>query len=443
MNQPMISQIIFAFITAATIYVAYKLYSKVLLGIGLGKGDWPQDHPAKRRKQMLLIAFGQKKMFKRWIPGVLHFFIYTAFLLTQVELLEMVIDGLLGTHRILRHLLGPLYVFVVGSIEVLSVLALIGTTVFLIRRNILKLKRFHNPEMKGWPFKDANLILLGEILLIAGLFMMNGAETVLSEDHPFFPFSSVFGPMVFGSMTEGSLHFFQHAGWWLHMLVVYGFILYLPFSKHLHILFAFPNTYYAKLSPPSEMENMPEVEQEVKSMLGLLDEEVPMSEDIPEFGVKDIFDLPKTTLLAAYTCTECGRCTDNCPANITGKKLSPRKIMMDIRDRVDEVATNIRAGKHLKDNMEDAPISQRYDDGKTLHDYISPEEIFACTTCMACIEACPVLIRPMDPVLELRRYHILTLAAGPQDWLPMFTSLENNGCVWQIPDSRLKWAEEL
>ncbi len=439
----MIARIIFVFITFATFFIAYRLYSGIILGIQLGKGAWPSDHKERRWRQMLRIALGQKKMFKRWIPAILHLFIYLAFLLTQIELLEMIIDGFAGTHRILRLFLGPVYVLVVGSIEILSVLALVATVAFLIRRNILKISRFHKPEMKGWPFKDANLILLGEILLITGLFMMNGAEVVLSSDSPAFPFSSIFGPMVFGRMSEEQLHLFQHMGWWLHMLVVYGFILYLPFSKHLHILFAFPNTYYAKLSAPSEMENMPEIEAEVKSMLGLTTDSGDMSEEIPEFGAKDIFDLPKTSLLAAYTCTECGRCTDNCPANITGKKLSPRKIMMDIRDRVEEVRQNIENGEYLKDENNGKPIKERYDDGKSLLDIISPEEIFACTTCMACIESCPVLIRPMDTILELRRYHILTLAGGPQDWLPMFTSLENSGSVWQIAESRLKWADEL
>ncbi len=438
----MLERIFFIIVTLITIYLAFKYYKKVFLAINLGKGAFPSDHKKARRLQMLRIAFGQKKMFKRWIPGVLHFFIYTAFLFTQIELLEMIIDGVAGTHRILRQLLGPIYLLVVGSIEVLSVLALIGTSIFLIRRNILNLSRFHKPEMKGWPFRDANLILLGEILLISGLFMMNGSEVILDAEAPFFPFSTYFGPICFAGLSDGTLHILHSAGWWLHMLVVYGFILYLPFSKHLHILFAFPNTYYAPLAPASEMENMPEIADEVKSMLGLIEDSGEMSEDIPEFGVKDIFDLPKTTLLAAYTCTECGRCTDQCPANITGKKLSPRKIMMDIRDRADQVATNILHGQYLHDQEESKPLSQRYDDGKSLHDFISAEEIFACTTCMACVEACPVLIRPLQPILELRRYHILTLAAGPNDWLPMFTSLENNGAVWQMSESRLAWTQD-
>ncbi|MEL6926465.1 MAG: (Fe-S)-binding protein, partial [Bacteroidota bacterium] len=295
------------------------------------------------------------------------------------------------------------------------------------------------------------------IVLLVGIFSMNGADTVLQNmgadhyvDTGSLAVSSWLGPALFGGFSESSLIGIERFGWWLHILTVFAFLNYLPHSKHLHILLAFPNTYYAKQEPRGEMENMPEIMNEVKSMMGLTEDNgaAPMDEELPEFGVNDIFGLSWKNMLDAYTCTECGRCTSVCPANLTGKKLSPRKILMDIRDRAEEVGKNIDANNltfvkaDAKENARQL-TKENYDDGKSLFDYITREELHACTTCNACVEACPVLINPLEPILKMRRYEILTESAGPQDWVPMFTSIENSGAVWQIPDDRDKWATEL
>ncbi len=338
-------------------------------------------------------------------------------------------------------------------IELLSVLALVATVVFLWRRNVIRVKRFQQTEMKGWPGKDANLILIGELLLIAGIFTMNGTDVLLQDlDPAHFPetgtllVSDWLGPVLFGGLETNTLLLLERIGWWLHILVVLAFLLYLPVSKHLHILLAFPNTYFARLTPVGRMSNMPEIMREVKSMMGLTEESPDnVSEEIPEFGAGDVMQLSRRHLLAAYTCTECGRCTAECPANITGKKLSPRKVMMDVRDRVEEVGEKLRSGSRewIKEGTEEGEkLSVRnFDDGKNLFDYITPEELHACTSCNACVEACPVLINPLDIILEMRRYEILTLASGPSDWTPMFTSLENTGAVWQVNTDRDAWTE--
>lgn len=292
-------------------------------------------------------------------------------------------------------------------------------------------------------------------MLLTGICCMNGADVLLQQIDPeHFPdtgrlvISSSLGPALFGGLGEISLHFIERFGWWLHIVVVFGFISYLPHSKHLHIFFAFPNVFFTRKKPRGEMDNMPEIMNEVKSMMGLLEEgSTEMSEEIPEFGSKDIFDLPWKNILEAYTCTECGRCSSVCPANMTGKKLSPRKIMMDIRDRAEEVGKNIRSGDVAfiaeDKRTEDSSLSKdNYGDGKSLFDYITSEEIYACTTCNACVEACPVLINPLEPILAMRRYDILTNSAGPSDWLPMFNSVENGGAVWQMPEEREAWRKD-
>ncbi len=439
----MVSQIAFASILGLVASRAYKSYSHIYQSIKLGKDETISGDSGTRWKNVLLVAFGQKKMFKRIIPAVLHLFIYVAFLFTQIELIEIILDGLLGKHRIFASLLGGLYTLIINSIEFLSLGALISTVIFLWRRNLLKVPRLVMPEMKGWPTLDANYILIAEIVLITAIFTMNGADGLLQKLDPVhYPdtgtlvLSSAVGGL-FSGLSEGTLHFLERAGWWLHILVVFGFLLYLPISKHLHIMLAFPNVYFSKLKSRGEMPNMPEIMNEVKSMMGLGDpnaEEPPMSEELPNFGSKDIMDLSWKTILDAYTCTECGRCSSVCPANGTGKKLSPRKIMMDIRDRATEVAEVVKEQDYS---------TEAFDDGKSLFDYISDEELFACTTCNACVEACPVMINPLEPILELRRYKILTDSAGPADWMPMFTSLENTGAVWQMPNERIEWAKEL
>jgi heterodisulfide reductase subunit C len=451
--------ILFALVTIVAFYFALGNFKKVRRNILLGKaapsngalGAGGSGNPSERWRKVWLIAFGQQKMFKRWIPAVLHFFIYAAFVVTQIELVEIFVDGFTGSHRIFAEPLGWFYTFLISFIELLSLLAFVATIIFLLRRNVLKIKRFHNPEMKGFPFRDGNLILLGEILLIVGIFCMNGADTVLQKigaphyaDINDFAVSSWLGPSLFGSLSQGGLIAVERFGWWLHILTVFAFINYLPISKHLHILLAFPNTWYASLLPKGKMTNMPEIQREVANMMN--PEAVPASEETPEvlsFGANDVFTLHWKNILDAYTCTECGRCTSVCPANLTGKKLSPRKVMMDVRDRAEEIGKNLDS-KSEKFNIPLAELHTpgRYDDGKSLFDYISREEIHACTTCNACVEACPVLINPLDIILQLRRYEILTESAGPGDWLPMFNSLENSQSAWAIAEARDAWRME-
>lgn len=450
----MVQQIIFILVCILSIQYAVRQYRTLYRNIQLGKSEKISGRVGARWKNVLLVAFGQKKMFKNWLPAILHFFIYAAFVITQIELIEIFVDGVFGVHRFFAEPLGAFYTFVISFIEVLSILAFFATIIFLARRNVLRIARFKNPEMTKWPTLDANLILFGEIALITGIFCMNGADTVLQGIDPqhyvatgHFAVSGGLGPMVFGELSQDWLMIIERGGWWLHILVVLAFINYLPFSKHLHVIFAFPNVYYARLTPRGEMLNMPEVQREVRSMLGLDGgEEVPMDDEIPEFGAKDIFDLSWKTLLDAYTCTECGRCTAECPANLTGKKLSPRKVMMDIRDRMDEVSKKLKSGsdEYISVDKKEEGVglsAANFDDGKSLFDYITPEEIHACTACNACIEACPVMINPLEPIMELRRYEILTLSQGPADWVPMFTSLENNGAVWQMGVERDAWAK--
>ncbi len=455
-DKPMIQQILFAIVAIAVFGFVFDRYSKIYRNIMLGTAYDHGGNEATSIKNMMLVAFGQKKMFKRIVPAILHMFVYVAFLITQIELIEILVDGFFGKHRFFRPIIGPgIYGLMISFIEILSVLALVATFAFLARRNLLKLPRFHKDEMTGWPKLDGNMILILEIILVTCIFTMNGADEVLYnighshaegvEYHEKgsygFAISQYLGPLVFGWFTGGEgigiwvLELLERIGWWGHILVVFLFLAYLPISKHLHIMLAFPNTYFAPQNSRGEMENMPDVMQEVKMMMGLteMSADAPMDEEMPEFGAKDVFGLSWKNILDAYTCTECGRCTSVCPANMTGKKLSPRKIVMDVRDRAEEVGMMIDSGKQTREN---------YDDGKSLFDYISREEIHACTTCNACVEACPVMISPLDPILKLRRYEILTESAGPSDWVPMFTSIENGGSPWQVSDARDKWATD-
>jgi heterodisulfide reductase subunit C len=451
----MIGQIIFAILSTLTFGYAAFQFNKIRQNILLGQEEKIEGDISLRLKNMFLVAFGQQKMFKRFVPAIFHLFIYVAFLMTQVELIEILIDGFTGSHRFFANMLGGLYNFIINFIEVLSALAFVATFVFLARRNLLKLPRFHKSEMNGWPKLDGNLILYGEFLLLIGIFSMNGADMALQAKGETsyslnLIISSNLGPAIFGSLDNHTLHIIEKFGWWLHILVVFGFINYLPKSKHLHIFFAFPNTYFSKLDSRGKMENMDAIMNEVKSMMdpeAAFDESAEM-EELPIFGSNDVTTLSWRNLLESYTCTECGRCTSVCPANMTGKKLSPRKVMMDIRDRAEEVGDKIRSGnpEYIRDESksEDAILSaENFDDGKSLFDYISKEEIHACTTCNACVEACPILINPMESILKLRRYELLTESAGPTEWLPMFNSIENNGAVWSMSESRDQWINEL
>lgn len=452
-----ISQVIFALVTIAAFYIAARQFYRIWQKIHLGKPEKIGGNNDLRWRNVLLVAFGQKKMFKLLIPAFLHLFIYTAFLLTQIELIEIMIDGFLGIHRFFARHLGLFYTFVMSLIEILSALALVATIIFLIRRNILRLARFWKAEMTTWPRLDANLILLGELILVIAILGMNSADTVLQQIDPEhypstgkLPVSSWLGPMMMGEWTTQQLVFVERVGWWLHVLAVYAFMIYLPYSKHLHIFLAFPNSWYARLKPRGEMQNMPEITREVRSMLGMSSEDTSTTptDVIPEFGAKDIFQLSWKNIMDAFTCTECGRCTAVCPANITGKKLSPRKIMMDIRDRTEEISMKMEGGsvQYIQADKKNNGVrvdSTNFDDGRSLFDYITEEEIYACTACNACVEACPVLIDPLEPILQMRRYQILMESKGPAEWLPMFNSLESSGAVWQVPETRSQWTESI
>ena len=432
----MMTIILFSLLFFGVSFFSYKKYRRIYLNIKLGK-DYSNTNPTSEKlKNMALIALGQKKMFSRPIPAIFHFFIYVAFVFTQLELLEILLDGFTGSHRMIGHALldscPALYSTLINLIEILSLLALIATFIFLSRRNLLKLPRLNMDELKGWPMKDANIILIGEIILVFGIFLMNSAESawLINSNGTGYHFilSSVFA-LLFISFSADTLQMLSQLGWWLHLIGIFGFILYLPYSKHLHILLAFPNAYLTNPNAKGQINYMPEIYNEIKSMMG---EAVEASDPnaIPKFGARDIIDLSQKNLLDAYACTECGRCTSACPANQTGKKLSPRKIMMDTRDRMEEV------GRLMEVNN-----NEWKDDGKSLlHNYISVEELRGCTTCNACVEECPVNISPLDIIVQLRRNLIMEESNSPQEWNGMFGNIENNGAPWKFAQSeRANW----
>jgi len=429
----MVAQIIFLVLTLAAIALFSFNLRKIIRNIRLGKSINRNDQPQKRLMTMIRVAFGQSKMVVRPIPAFLHFFVYVGFVIINIEVLEIMIDGIFGTHRIF-HGLGGLYNFLIGSFEVLALTVWVSCAIFLIRRNILKLKRFRGVEMTSWPKSDANYILITEILLMSAFLLMNAADAklqTLNVGHYVqagaFPVSQFLMNLL--PSSETTLIVIERACWWFHIIGILVFLNYLPYSKHFHILFAFPNTYFSNLEPKGEFTNMASVTNEVKAMLD--PSFVPAETEPGKFGAKDVTDLTWVNLMNAYTCTECGRCTSVCPANITGKLLSPRKIMMDTRDRITEV------GKHIDKHGAD------HQDGKSLlDDYISREEIWACTSCNACVEACPVNIDPLQIIVELRRYAVMEESQAPSSINAMMGNIENNQAPWKYsPADRFNWAE--
>ena len=440
----MISSIIFTVILITASVFFYINAKKIRRNILLGKNISINDNKGERLKTMLLVAFGQKKMFNRPIPALLHLFLYVAFVITQIELIEIIVDGISGSHRAFRPMLGSFYTFMISLIEILSVLAFIGTIAFLARRNLLKIPRLVKNELNGWPKLDANLILIAEIVLICFIFMMNGADEVLysrgeshaqnlNDDSFNFSISRFVGPAIYGNMPTPGLHIIERLGWWGHLTMVIAFLNYLPFSKHLHILLAFPNTYFSNLKQKGSFVNLFEVTDVVKPNFDTNYQPVLDPNAAIKFGVKDVTDLTWKNLLDAYSCTECGRCTSVCPQNMTGKTLSPRKIMMDTRDRLVEVGKNIDANK-----------GTFVDDGKSLlGDYISSEEIWACNTCNACVQECPINIDPLSIIIGMRQQLVLEQSSAPNELNGMFSNLENNGAPWQFsPADRANWINE-
>lgn len=431
----MLLQILFLIIALAAIgFFAFNA-RKIGRNIHLGRPVDRSDRPTERLMIMLKVAFGQTKMSKRPVAFVLHLFVYVGFVIINLEVLEIIIDGIFGTHRIFASPLGGLYNFLIASFEILAALVLFGVIVFFARRNVVKIRRFRGVEMTKWPTSDANIILIAEVLLMSAFLLMNAADYKLQQLGASgytlagsFPVSGLIVPFLPDS--EQALIAIERTCWWFHIIGIFAFLNYLPYSKHLHIILAFPNTYYSKLEPKGELGNMPVVTTEVKAMLDPSFVPEPAA-DAGRFGAKDITDLTWKNLMDAYTCTECGRCTSVCPANITGKLLSPRKIMMDTRDRTAEVGLNI--DKYGKD----------HNDGKALIDtYISREEIWACTTCNACTEACPVNIDPLAIIVELRRYAVMEESQAPGALNNMFGNVENNGAPWKYsPADRLNWAD--
>jgi heterodisulfide reductase subunit C len=431
-----IDNILFAIILFVGIGFFAKNVIKLKRNINLGRDVNRSDNSSERWKNMAMIALGQSKMIKRPIAGFLHIIVYVGFVIINIEVLEIIIDGLFGTHRIFSFL-GSLYGFLIGSFEILAVLVLIAVIIFWIRRNVIRLKRFSNSDLKGAPKKDADIILYFEVVLMSLFLIMNAFDLHFQEMNSGNIISRYLSPSpeTFSLVT---VEIIERAAWWLHIIGILIFLNYLYYSKHLHILLAFPNTYFADLNPQGQFDNLESVTKEVKLMMDpnadpFAAQPVDDSVAPTKFGASDVQDLNWVQLLNAYTCTECGRCTSSCPANQTGKMLSPRKIMMDTRDRMEEVGRNIDANKgvFVPDNK------------SLLNDYITPEELWACTSCNACVEECPVNISPLSIIMDMRRYLVMEQSAAPQSLNAMMTNIENNGAPWQYSQQdRLNWKSE-
>ncbi len=433
----MISQIIFTLFFSGAVFLFIRNVKKVSRNINLGKPLDRTDHPKERWITMARVALGQSKMIVRPVAGIMHIFIYVGFVIINIEVLEIIIDGVSGTHRVFSFL-GSFYNFLIGSFEILAVLTIFGCVIFLIRRNILKLTRFRSKEMTSWPRTDANVILITEILLMAAFLTMNATDSILqsrSFEHYIaagvFPVSGIYAKLFSNISSEG-LMMIERSCWWFHIIGILSFLNYLPYSKHFHILLAFPNIYYSNLEKKGKFRNMESVTQEVKLMLDPSAASPEGYQSPTSFGAKDVYDLTWKNLMDAYSCTECGRCTSVCPANQTGKLLSPRKIMMDTRDRLEEVGKIIDAqGKDFKDE-------------KNLFNYISQEELLACTSCNACTEACPVNIDPLNIIIEMRRYLVMEQSKMPSEWQMMMNKIETNGAPWQFAKAdRANWTTTL
>jgi len=435
-------QIFFILLCAFSIWLFSKKVKEISRNIKLGCDERLNDNTRKRWGNVLLLAFGQKKMFRNPLVAVMHFFVYAGFIIINIEVLEIVLDGIFGKHRLFAAPLGGLYRFLINAFEILALLVLVACVIFLVRRNIIRLNRFISKDLDGWPRSDANYILITEIVLMSLFLLLNASDTLLQikgiehyAAHPTgnFVISQYLHPVLNG-ISKNGLEVVERGSWWLHIAGIFAFLNYLPYSKHLHIVLAFPNAYYAQLEPSGKMENMESIQKEV--LYAMQPELAPTGEQAPvpqKFGAKDIKDLSWKNLLDAYSCTECGRCSAACPANQTGKLLSPRKIMMDTRDRMEEIGRNINMNGEFRD------------DGKSLlHNYITVEELRACTTCNACVQECPVSISPLDIILELRRYLVMEESNTPPEWAAMFSNVENNFAPWKFsPDERDKWVEEM
>lgn len=434
----MIGQIVFLIVLGTGIYFFSKKVKEVIRNIWIGRDIKINDRKPERWALMARVALGQSKMGSRPVAAFFHLLIYVGFVIINIEVIEIIIDGLFGTHRVLAFL-GGFYNFLIASFEILALGVLIACVVFLARRNILNIRRFRMREMTSWPRTDANLILVTEIFLMSAFLFMNAADSLLQSrgvDHYVqagaFPISNLLTPLISG-FTDQGLIALERFCWWFHIIGILAFLNYVPYSKHFHILLAFPNTWFGKLEPKGSFTNMESVTNEVRMMMD--PSAVPPPADAAaapqRFGAKDVNDLTWKQLMDAYSCTECGRCTSSCPANMTGKLLSPRKIMMDTRDRLEEIGKNIN--QH----------GTGHDDGKSLlNDYITPEELWACTSCNACVEACPVLIDPLSIIIDMRRYLVMEQSAAPAELNGMFTKIENNGAPWQFsPADRMNWTE--